>query len=72
MSQHPEQDQCLRIVVEQPRGAHEVIHDEFPNYSLMIKVEALSPDERGRVAESLGRALDRLGQREGVSAKTAA
>src|SRR5262245_31561278 len=51
---------------------HEVIQEEFPNYSLMIKLEALSTDERSRVVASLGRALDRLGQREGVAVKTAA
>ena len=48
-----------------------MIHDEFPNYSLTITLEALSADERSRAGASLGRALDKLGQREDV-AKTAA
>ena len=34
----------------------EVIHDEFANYSLMIKLEALSADERSRAVASLGQA----------------
>ena len=48
----------------------EVIHDEFANYSLTIKLEALSAEERSRAVASLGRALDKLGRRE--DAKTAA
>jgi hypothetical protein len=38
----------------------------------MIKLEALSAEERSRVVASLGRALDKLGQREGIAVKTAA
>jgi hypothetical protein len=49
-----------------------LIHDEFPNYSLTIKLEALTADERSRAVASLGRALNKLGQRDDAGAKTAA
>ena len=48
----------------------EVIHDEFPNYNLTIKLEELSSDERSRAVASLSRALDKLGQSEDVTVKT--
>jgi class 3 adenylate cyclase len=50
----------------------EIIHDEFHNYSLTIKPEALSADERSRAVASLTRALEKLGQREDVEVKPAA
>jgi adenylate cyclase len=50
----------------------QVIRDEFANYSLTIKLEALSADERSRAVASLSRALDKLGHREDVAVKTAA
>jgi hypothetical protein len=49
-----------------------VIHDEFANYSLTIKLEALSADERSRAVASLSRALEKLDQREDIAVKTAA
>jgi len=48
----------------------EVIHDEFPNYNLTIKLEELSSDERSRAVASLSRALDKLDQFEDVTVKT--
>jgi class 3 adenylate cyclase len=48
----------------------DVIHDEFPNYNLTIKLEEMSSDERSRAVASLSRALDKLGQSEDVAVKT--
>jgi class 3 adenylate cyclase len=48
----------------------EIIHDEFPHYNLMIKLEELSPDERNRAVASLSRALDKVGHVEDAAVKT--
>jgi adenylate cyclase len=69
---HPVETYQVVDAYENLGSERELIHDEFPNYSLTIKLEALSADERSRAVASLGRALDKLGQREDVAGKTAA
>ncbi|HXV23458.1 MAG TPA: adenylate/guanylate cyclase domain-containing protein [Alphaproteobacteria bacterium] len=69
---HPVETYQVVDTYENLGREREVIQDEFPNYSLTIKLEALSPEERNRAVASLSRALDKLGQREDVAAKTAA
>jgi hypothetical protein len=64
---HPVETFKIVDAYEKLGREREVIHDEFPNYSLTIKLEALSADERSRAVASLGRALDKLDHREDVA-----
>ena len=47
----------------------EVVHEEFPNFSLDINIQDLSPDDRGRAATALNLALEKLGGPEEVAVK---
>jgi adenylate cyclase len=48
----------------------EFIQDDFPNFSLTINLEELSPDQRSRAAASLRKALGKLGRSKDVAVKT--
>jgi len=69
---HPVETYQVVDLYESLGREREVIHDEFANYSLTIKLEALSADERSRAVASLSRALEKLDQREDIAVKTAA
>jgi class 3 adenylate cyclase/PAS domain-containing protein len=69
---HPVETYKVVDTYEKLGREREVIHDEFPNYSLTIKLEALSADERSRAVASLSRALDKLDHREDVAVNPAA
>jgi len=63
---HPIQTYQVVDAYEDLEREREMIEDIFPNYSLTINLDELSPDQRSRAVISLNRALDQLGQSNDV------
>ena len=61
---HPVETYQVVDLYENLEKRQEVIREDFPYFNLQIDLDRLSPNEHGRAAAALKRALDKLGNTE--------